>query len=171
MHLKLSIVLLSSLFISSTTASHLSNHHGVTLKRKRNWNVFSNRSQLIAEDPAELQKRDGTKYVFMHHVNVLSPSASCSVNLHIYFWLDCRQWVSFLENQTKTMLKCSTFLFSVEIKKTRKIHCFPNSYLQLKWFIPSKDTLIPLPTGLMTWIALQPKGCEFSVRVFLKNQV
>ncbi|KAF8900122.1 glycosyl hydrolase family 71-domain-containing protein [Gymnopilus junonius] len=38
-------------------------------KGKRNWSLFSNRTILYPEDPAELQKRDGTKYVFMHHVN------------------------------------------------------------------------------------------------------
>ncbi|PPR05439.1 hypothetical protein CVT26_011317 [Gymnopilus dilepis] len=37
-------------------------------KGKRNWNLFSNRTSLYPENPAELQKRDGTKYVFMHHI-------------------------------------------------------------------------------------------------------
>lgn len=39
-----------------------------SIKHKRNWNAFSNQTKLIREDPAELRKRDGSKYVFMHHV-------------------------------------------------------------------------------------------------------
>lgn len=38
-------------------------------KGKQNWSRFSNKTTLYPEDPAELQKRDGTKYVFMHHVS------------------------------------------------------------------------------------------------------
>jgi len=44
-------------------------------RRKRNWNVYSNGTSLdetgegfLLEGPAGLAKRDGTKYVFMHHV-------------------------------------------------------------------------------------------------------
>ncbi|KAJ3510263.1 hypothetical protein NLJ89_g4780 [Agrocybe chaxingu] len=55
------------------SSSVLQQHHSslvntATLKHKRDINRFSNRTILYPEDPAELQKRDGTKYVFMHHI-------------------------------------------------------------------------------------------------------
>ncbi|PPQ83225.1 LOW QUALITY PROTEIN: GH-71 [Psilocybe cyanescens] len=61
-------LVLTSLFISSTAALQQGAHTS-SIRRRRNWSLYSNRTALQTDDPAELKKRDGTKYVFMHHVS------------------------------------------------------------------------------------------------------
>jgi len=56
-----------SLLVSLSTAAR--SPHSSSLRHKRNWSAFTNRTVLNFEDPSELEKRDGTKYVFMHHVS------------------------------------------------------------------------------------------------------
>ncbi|KDR78300.1 hypothetical protein GALMADRAFT_94936 [Galerina marginata CBS 339.88] len=69
MHIHLFHILALTFFVSFSTAQQDRPTGTITPRRKRNWDVFSNRTALAPEDPSELQKRDGTKYVFMHHVN------------------------------------------------------------------------------------------------------
>lgn len=59
-----------ALSISPSVAlnSHRSLNSDVVLKHKRVASNLSNRTLLVGDDPAELVKRDGTKYVFMHHI-------------------------------------------------------------------------------------------------------
>ncbi|KAF9559027.1 hypothetical protein CPC08DRAFT_763569 [Agrocybe pediades] len=47
---------------------------GTTIRRKRNWDVYPNSTlhRSLTESPAELEKRDGTKYVFMHHTRKIT---------------------------------------------------------------------------------------------------
>ncbi|KAF8970709.1 glycosyl hydrolase family 71-domain-containing protein [Flammula alnicola] len=82
-----------ALFLSSSIASNSLNSD-ISVKRKRNWSIYSNRTVLHPENPAELQKRDGAKYVFMHHYvlfslsyfipsRILDPAAN-----HQTHWLD-----------------------------------------------------------------------------------
>lgn len=42
-----------------------------------------NSTRFTGDDPAELVKRDGTKYVFMHHVRLSSLSPASHVDLAI----------------------------------------------------------------------------------------
>ena len=58
------------LFVSLSTATVSLHSNAPNLRRhKRNWSAFTNRTVLNLENPSELEKRDGTKYVFMHHVS------------------------------------------------------------------------------------------------------
>ena len=69
-----------------------------SIKHKRNWNTFSNQTNFIRENPAELQKRDGSKYVFMHHVRPVFffCASRRQALLRPGFWIDCWQCVFFL---------------------------------------------------------------------------
>ncbi|KAH9476860.1 Glucan endo-1,3-alpha-glucosidase agn1 [Psilocybe cubensis] len=64
----LNVLSLTALFISSTNAfQQNSGSHSSTIRRRRNWSHYTNGTEPQGDDPAELFKRDGTKYVFMHH--------------------------------------------------------------------------------------------------------
>lgn len=57
------------LFITAVEAS-LSHQSLRRLSRRVHHHNIANASLSYADDPAELVKRDGGKYVFMHHVRV-----------------------------------------------------------------------------------------------------
>lgn len=57
-------------------------------KHKRISTSLANATNFIRDDPAELQKRDGTKYVFMHHVSSTFTAAR-SLLMHERDSLDC----------------------------------------------------------------------------------
>ncbi|KAF9484188.1 hypothetical protein BDN70DRAFT_181683 [Pholiota conissans] len=59
-------VALWTILLASSTAFATSD--ASSIRHRRNWSTFSNRTVLLPEDPVELQKRDGSKYVFMHHI-------------------------------------------------------------------------------------------------------
>ena len=61
-----------SLFVSLSTATVTgppTPNVPTPLRHKQNWSTLTNRTVLNPENPSELEKRDGTKYVFMHHVS------------------------------------------------------------------------------------------------------
>ena len=61
-----------SLFVSLSTATVTgppTPNVPTPLRHKQNWSTLTNRTVLNLENPSELEKRDGTKYVFMHHVS------------------------------------------------------------------------------------------------------
>ena len=63
------LVVLYLFFSLSTATGPPTPNVPTPFKHKRNWSTFTNRTVLNLENPSELKKRDGTKYVFMHHVS------------------------------------------------------------------------------------------------------
>ncbi|KAF9529116.1 glycosyl hydrolase family 71-domain-containing protein [Crepidotus variabilis] len=53
-----------------------------SLRRRKNWNTYTNQTEARSsvDFPSQLVKRDGTKYVFMHHVRQINARYSYSIS-------------------------------------------------------------------------------------------
>jgi len=77
------------------------------------------------DDPAELVKRDGGKYIFMHHVRRVCPSLGWVFNLV----LDCRQYVLLFVFSLMLGSNCyNLFFFGIRYVSVFFFFVIPNAF-------------------------------------------
>ena len=126
-------------------------------RQSKDWNVFSNRSAHQRDDHSELVKRDGSKYVFMHHVSYYSRTLQFWTENHV---LDCWQWV----------INMSTLI----LRSHDSLHHHSDTWVISHPYSSPKSIIVagirsPLMTGSKTSNRYNPRECthaDFNLLIF-----
>ena len=171
------VIFIVSFFLSFSPASARLSHraHGglnAVLKRKRVASAVGNRTVLGGDDQNELRKRDGTKYVFMHHVR---RSRNDNTRRCLTFFLGFHRLSEVRPCSSPPFGHADLFLFSLFLVIFPPItdtyvfltsRRFPGSH----FLCLSTVTHTPKQTGRMTSNESRPRGCAYAYPHFLTSE-